>query len=195
MTFKDLKKRICALLDVDTTDTATGSLYAVIAPLIASTANAVSDKVALTFRSLVKEETLTFEKSAFGARAKLPKNFAAVRAISSGGKSFGGEHMEVLGDHVYFLDGEAGAHVLCYVSFAEPFSDEAGGAEIPFDDYAADTIAYGAAAELCHSIYPSDMTRFMRLATEFDSRMTKTVDRLGEDSVKNTVFGRKRGVC
>ena len=193
MTFKDLKTRICALLDVDMADAAAGSLYAVIAPLITSTVNAISDKVALAFRSLVKEEALKFEKSAFGARARLPKNFASARAISVGGKRFGGECMEVLGDHIYLLDGDAGEHVLCYVSLAEPFSDAAEETAIPFDDYAADTIAYGAAAELCHSVYPSDMARFMRLATEFDSRMTKTADRLGETSVKNSAFAGKRG--
>lgn len=194
LTYKELKKRICDLLCVDVTDTAAGSFYSVIEPLILSTVNAVADKVALGLRCLLKEEALVFEKSAFGARALLPKNFAAARRILAGGQIFGGERLEALGDHIYFIEGEAGTHTLSYYAFAEPFSEERGDEPIPFDDFDADTVAYGAAAELCHSLYPSDMTRFVRLMTEFDTRMTRFSDRLGETSVKNTVFCGKRGV-
>lgn len=66
-------------------------------------------------------------------------------------------------------------------------------APLPFDDIVADTVAYGAAAELCHAVYPTDMKLYMRLATEFDGRLAAGAPRSGERGVANSVFGRRGG--
>lgn len=194
MTLKNLKQRILALLDVDCEEIGKGSFYALAEPLLIASINAVSDKVALALRCFYKEEELLFSESAFGAKASLPKNFAAVRGILAGGRHYGGESLAVIGDAVYFFGGRAGNHTLGYYVFAEAFTEEsAEDTALDFDDYAADTVAYGVAAELCHSLYPSDMTRYARLATEFDERMTAYLSRAGERTVANGLFAGKRG--
>ncbi len=194
MTLGNLRKRILALLDVNPEDTGEGSFFAVAQPLMIASINAISDKVALALRTFYKEAVISFQSGAFGAKAALPKDFAAVRGISGGGKFYGGECFEIVGDHIYFFAGKAVEYTLCYYAFPEAFTEEsAEDTTLAFDDYASDTVAYGVAAELCHSLYPSDMTRYARLATEFDERVTAQSLRAGETVVANSLFCRKRG--
>lgn len=60
--------------------------------------------------------------------------------------------------------------------------------ELGYDGEAADIVSYGAAMELCGRIYPGDIRKYMRIATEYDERVAavcqKNVSRVG-----NGMFG------
>ena len=194
MTFGELKCRICDLLNVDASDTQEGSDYAILKPLLISTVNAVSERVAMGLRCLFKEKRLSFEGGPFGAKTALPKDFAAARYIVMDGKVYEGGVMEIIGNYLYFFAGQEGEYTLGYYAFSEPLSADADeNTVLAFDEYAADTLAYGVAAELCHAVHPSNMTTYMRLSTEFDERMTGSLSAVGERWMRNTVFGGRGG--
>ncbi len=195
MTYETLKHKVLALLGVNETDRSEGSAYAVLEPLLPYTIDSVLRKTALILKNILCTDMLFFEKGAVGVQTRLPSSAFAVRHIQKNGKLYGAENFMMIGkDLIFFEDGE-GDFSVSYYAFPEPFREETEDfAEVPFDDAAADAVAYGAAGELSHLLYPSDMTRYMRLMTEYDARIAGGVLRVGEDTVKNTFFARARGV-
>ena len=64
--------------------------------------------------------------------------------------------------------------------------------ELEYDGIAADITAYGAAMELCGRVYPSDIGKYMRIATEYDERVSALCAQTLR-TVGNGMFG-KRGI-
>ncbi len=195
MTYETLKHKILALLSVDESDKEEGSAYAMIEPLLPFTIDSVLRKTALILKNIMCTDILFFEKGAVGVQARLPASAFAVRHIQKNGKIYGSESFMMIGrELVFFEDGE-GEFTVFYYAFPAPYCEDTDDfAEVPFDDAAADAVAYGAAGELSHTLYPSDMTRYMRLMTEYDARIAGDSSRVGEDAVHNSFFAKARGV-
>lgn len=196
MTYGMLRDRILSLLDVSTDEvTHAGSLLLAADRLLPQTVDAAARKTALLLKCIVRTESLCFQIGAEGVYAALPSDFISAKQLRCGRKTYGDESFEAVGGRLWLFSAGAGTYELTY--FAYPMRvDESidGDVEMEFDDYAADIVAYGVAAELSHSLYPGDMKRFMRLMTEFDERIANASPRSGDGAVRNSVFGRKRGI-
>lgn len=76
-----------------------------------------------------------------------------------------------------------------YYAFPEQITEKTDDeVELGYDGEAADVTAYGAAMELCGRIYPADVRKYMRIATEYDERMAAVCER-NVKRVNNGVFG------
>ena len=168
MTYGILKQKIFALLDIDGNDIMTeGSAIARIASALPYTVDAVSRKVALHLKNILCCATLRF----------------------------GAESFTLIGKNIIFFERGEGDFTVFYYAYPDVYTDETGDeTEIPFDDLVADIVAYGAAGELSHTIYPSDMVRYMRLMTEYDERIAAYLPRTGEATVRNSLFSKRKGV-
>ncbi|MBQ7309828.1 MAG: hypothetical protein IJW87_06580 [Clostridia bacterium] len=193
MTYGELKKRIFLLLDVDPAEAAEeGSLAFLISAALAETVNAVARKAAFYLKSIFKTETLYFSADAYGVCAKLPEDAAAVKEIRKGRHTYGVVSFEKLGDRLFFFDGKEGTYTVGYYAFPHTLGrDSFDEMELEGDVRLWDAVAYGVCAELCSKVYPGDMKRYVRLATEFDERMTVPSRDIG-DGVKDRLFARKR---
>lgn len=196
MTYGILKQKIYALLDINGNDIMTeGSALALVSSALPYTVDAVSRKVALHLKNIVREATLHFEKGAVGVQATLPDSAFGVQYIIKNGRSYGAESFTLIGKNIIFFEHGEGDFTVFYDTFPDVYTEQtADDTELPFDDFTADTVAYGAAGELSHTVYPSDMTRYIRLMTEFDERISSAVQRVGEHTLKNSFFGKRRGV-
>lgn len=195
MTYGMLRDRILSLLDIVKDEIASaGSLLLAADSLMPQTVDATARKAALLLKCIVKTAVLHFEYGESDAVAVLPSDFISAKQLRCGRKIYGSESFEAVGGRLWLFAAGTGTYELMY--FAYPMRiDESidGDTELEFDGYAADIVAYGAAAELSHNLYPGDMKRFMRLATEFDERIANAAPRSGDSTVRNSVFGRKRG--
>lgn len=196
MTYGMLRYRILSLLDIGTEELASeGSLLSAADGLLPQTVDATARKAALLLKCIVKTAVLHFEYGESDAVAVLPSDFISAKQLRCGRKTYGSESFEAVGGRLWFFAAGAGTYELVYFAYPARIDGSIDGdKELEFDDYAADIVAYGAAAELSHSLYPGDMKRFMRLATEFDERAANAAPRSGDSAVRNAVFGRKRGV-
>ena len=195
MTYGDLKKRVYFLLDIKETDTymeeslAASGLAALPAPL-----NAIMRKAALYLHAIYRMADFRFEKDENGVYTTLPNDVALVREIVCGGRVFGAEAFETVGGKLFFLGGKEGIYSVGYYAYPTAIgSNTSEETELALNEFLADTVAYGAAAERCHSLYPTDMKRYIRLATEFDERLASAFPRAGERKISNTFFGKRRG--
>lgn len=196
MTYGMLKKRICSLLDVDMDAVgADGSLLSVLNAQISPAVGAAVRKVAVYLMAIIKKTELVFERNGSEILALLPSDFISGIRIRRGGRTYGRDSFELLGGRIRLLSGTEGTYELTYCAYPM-FTDMESDADtdIGFDDFAADTAAYGAAAELCHSIYPGDMKRYMRLATEFDERLVNAAPRSGDNRIADSVFRKRRSI-
>ena len=196
MTYGILKQKIFALLDIDGNDIMTeGSAIARIASALPYTVDAVSRKVALHLKNILCCATLRFEKGSVGVQAALPESAFGVQKIVKNGRSYGAESFTLIGKNIIFFERGEGDFTVFYYAYPDVYTDETGDeTEIPFDDLVADIVAYGTAGELSHTIYPSDMVRYMRLMTEYDERIAVYLPRTGEDTVRNSLFSKRKGV-
>lgn len=196
MTYGMLRDRILSLLDIGTEEIASaGSLLLAADSLMPQTVDATARKTALLLKCIVKTVVLRFEHGEHGAMAALPSDFICAKQLRCGRKIYGSESFEAAGGKLWLFAAGAGIYELTYFAYPLRIDENIDGdTELEFDDYAADIVAYGAAAELSHNLYPGDMRRFMRLATEFDERVANAAPRSGDSAVRNSVFGRKRGV-
>ena len=62
--------------------------------------------------------------------------------------------------------------------------------ELGYDGMMADITAYGVAMELCGKVYPSDVRKYMQIATEYDERVSSLCAR-PVAVVHNGMFGRR----
>ncbi len=196
MTYGTLKEKILKLLDVDIYDEGgDGSALALARSLLPHAIDTVSRKAALCLKNQMETGLFSFEKGSVGVQTTLPETTFAVQHIQKDGCLYTAEHFMLIGQKLVLFRAEEGVFSVAYYAFPSPYTAETeDSVSVPFDDMTADIIAYGAAGEICHSLYPSDMTRYMRLMTEFDSRLTGNSPRMGEETVKNGLFARKRGV-
>ena len=196
MTYGALKKRIAALLDLDDEAVETeGSLVGILNARISPAVQAVARKVAVYLGGIEKQATLHFVRNGDAAAAPLPSDCVSVLRLRRLGKTYGRGSFVTEGRSIRLVSGRAGDYELTYYAYPV-FADMEADAdtETGLDDFASDTIAYGAAAELCCSIYPGDMTRYMRLITEFEERLANALPQFAETGIADSVFGKGRGI-
>jgi hypothetical protein len=141
-------------------------------------------KVALYTKCIKKSAETCF----VGGSAKLPSDFASFGYIKRGTRIYGRERFEIISGKIKSAD-IGGACELVYYAYPEAVGTGTDEERTVFDDdYACDTAVYGAAMELCISACPSDVQRYMRIATEYDERMANM---LGKScgGVANGFFG------
>lgn len=198
MTYGDLKKRVFSLLDIDAREEGTeGSLATMICESLPQTANAIARKAALYLKALFKTESLYFSEDDYGAYTMLPEDAATVKEIfagRNGGRKYGRVSFETVGEKLYFFEGKEGFYKVGYYAYPKRIDENTADEDfLEMSDAVWDTVAYGICAELCSKVYPGDMKRYMRLATEFDERMTAAFPLQKGDRVSDTVFsGRSR---
>ena len=140
-------------------------------------------KVALYTKCLKRSTEICFE----GGSAELPHDFAAFGYIKRGTRVYGRERFEIISKKIKSAD-TCGACELVYYAYPEAVGKDSDDMQTVFgDDYACDTAVYGAAMELCISICPSDVQRYMRIATEYDERMANMLGGTGA-RVANSFF-------
>lgn len=193
MTYGMLRRRILALLDVKEEETAAGGFSHMPETALPGAVNSAARKAALLLRCIYKQAEIAVQKETNGLSAALPPDFISAKALCHAGQHRKVE-FEIAGDRIFLRNGDVGMYTLGYFAYPAPVDEETPGErELDYDDLMADIVAYGTAAELCHSLYPGDVKRYMRLATEFDERIANAAPRSGEETVKNSVFGRRRG--
>ena len=164
--------------------------------------DSVLKKIVAACRGLVKisaipslrDESLGYEYIA------LPADFMAVKAIKSKAKKAVCDfEYHILQKRLVSYDMPSGEYILIYYAFP-PTIDEDSDDDLPldFDDYILDTAVFGAAMELCLSLYPSDAGKYMRLATEYDERMANlyrdNMNAAGGAYPKTIFSAKKRGI-
>jgi hypothetical protein len=184
MNIKDMKKRIYSILDIP----ALADESAVLAAI-----DSAARKIALYTKCIKKYKKIAFMKEKDVFAATLPEDFASFCYIRRGVRVYGRERFEI-------VSGKIKSTALCgeceLIYFAYP--PEACKAEsdeviIFSDDYMSDAAVYGAAMELCGSIRPGDIQRYMRIATEYDERMANMISGACAN-IANAFFNGMRGV-
>lgn len=192
MTLKEMKNKIYALLDIE----GEGSVFERTEEYIAYVIDSAAKKVAVYTKSIKKSTVLTFSAENGKASAVLPTDFAAFCYVRVGRVYYGRENFEIVSGRLYSDAVGAGARELVYVAFpAEINADTDENTDIELDAYVCDTVCYGAAMELCTNIYPADVQRYMRLATEYDERLANLLTAASDGArVSNGFFAGARGV-
>lgn len=197
MTLKNIKEKIYALLDIDTGENSPQkSVYISVEKRINSVIDTVGRKLTLYTKSIKKSCELDFEYGSRGSFALLPTDFAAFSYILCGGVVYTRDKFEIIGGNIYGKEISIGKYTLVYYAYTPHIDSESDNTmEFCSDLYLADTICYGAAMEICTDIYPEDMTRFMRLATEYDERLINILTSAGEIThVTDGLFCGSRGI-
>ncbi len=194
MTLKETKNMIYAILDVDTTPSE-GSVYERVESYIPYVLDSAAKKVASYTRCVKKSAMLSFSSENGMMCAFLPEDFAAFCYVKAG-KIYGREHFEIISGKIRTQTLGAGTAELVYAAFPETIdasTQEETKLSLPDDALLA--VCYGAAMEICTNIYPSDVQRYMRIATEYDERMSALITTAAEtNTVANAFFSRARGV-
>ncbi len=182
MTLEKLKTRILELL---------GILEASSESALCAAIDSVGKKVALYAKNIKKSTALVFTQENGRMLASLPADFAAFGYIGGGRNMLGREQVEIVSGKIRTSRIGAGTYELVYFAYPPEVNTETSGeTELGFDDYAAYTVAYGAAMELCPL---DDATRYRRLSTEFDARFAELLTAARDaGSVANTFFSARR---
>ncbi len=197
MTLKNIKDKIYSLLDIEISEhSASENIYKDTEAKINSLIDSVGRKLAVYTKRIKKKCSLVFGYGDGEISAVLPADFAAFFYIEKDRKVYGREAFEIIEGKIYGRGISCGTYTLVYYSCPPVLnknSDE--NTELYDDTYFGDIVAYGVAAELCADIYPSDLRRYMRLATEYDERLLNIMTSAGETGkVANGFFGSARGV-
>lgn len=192
MTVKEMKNKIYALLDIEEE----GSVFERTDEYIAYVIDSAAKKVAVYTKSIKKSIVLTFSSKNGKVSAELPSDFAAFCYVRAGRVYFGRENFEIVSGRLRSDVIGAGAHELVYVAFPAEINTETDeNTDLCLDAYVCDTVCYGAAMELCTNIYPTDVQRYMRLATEYDERLANLLTAASDGArVTNGFFTGARGV-
>ena len=186
MNIKEIKNKIYAVLDAP----AFGDESALLAAL-----NSAARKVALYSRCIKKSVRIFFAAENGKASAALPPDFASFGYVGNGRRTFSRENFEIICGKIKTSALGAGEYELAYFAYTPEVSAESDGeTELFADNFAADAVAYGAAMELCASVYPGDVQRYMRIATEYDERMANLIGAASEARGIANGFFAGRGV-
>jgi hypothetical protein len=194
MTLKEIKNKIYAILDVDIT-LSEGSVYSRVEGYIPYILDSSMKKVALNARCIKKSAALSFSSENGKMSALLPDDFASFCYVRSG-RVYGRECFEIISGKIRTQAFGTGQAELVYVAFPETIDtstkDET---EISLPEDVILAVCYCAAMEICTNIYPSDVQRYMRIATEYDERMASLITSASEGNIiANSFFSRARGV-
>lgn len=186
MKLTDLKRRVCALLDIDALKNE---------ERLCDIIDSVAKKTAVYTKCIKKSATIIFEEVNGFFEAIMPADFAAFYHIR-GTRSYGRENFEIVSGKIRSAAVSAGEYELVYYAFPPEVNTQTDGdAEIFSDGYICDIVAYGAAMELCAFVYPEDVHRYIRLATEYDERMANALTGANDaKTVANGFFAGTRGV-
>lgn len=184
MNIKEIKNKIYAVLDTPAFGDE-GTLLAAI--------DSAARKIAVYTKCIKKSAALSFFSENGGYGAALPEDFAAFGYIKCGARVFGRSAFEIIGSKIK-SNAARGECELVYYAYPPSVSTETPEeTELFEDNYACDTAVYGAAMELCAAIYPGDVQRYMRVATEYDERMANMISHTCAQ-VANNFFSGIRGV-
>ncbi|MBQ7291803.1 MAG: hypothetical protein IJW76_08800 [Clostridia bacterium] len=180
MTIEKMKEKTLSLLG--TAEVEAGLLLAAL--------DFVAKKVAVQAKSIKKRGKLTFLQRSDVAEAALPADFAAFGYLLGGRCAYARSAFEIISGKIITRKLGAGTYELIYFAYPPNISEACPEeTELGFDAYTADTVAYGAAMELCISACPDDLQRYTRLATEYDGRMANLLTSARDAAgVANTFF-------
>ncbi len=171
MTLENMKKKIYALLSIDEKTKVPALCYAI---------DSAQRKVAVLGKCIRKETEITFVLG----KADAPADFICPAGDEPSVDFFDGR--------LTLAPRENKTVIMTYYAYPAEVTDETPDAtELSIDGTAADAAVYCAAAELCSSVRPGDVRRYMELMTEYDERMAG----ICADSVKSikpTVFAGRR---
>ncbi len=197
MTLNNIKEKIYALLDIDLSENAPfENVYKSIEAKLPAVVDMVGRKLASYTKSIKRSCSLTFTKDKRGAVAELPLDFCSLAYVEDGALAYGRECFEIFGASIYGIGIDAGEYTFVYYAYPAPVTSETEeSTELYADAYFGDTVAYGTAAELCAEVYPNDIRRYMRLATEYDERLICIIGKSARPScVYNGFFCARRGI-
>ena len=184
MNIIEIKKRIYALMDIPGMENESALLSAI---------DSAAKKIALYAKCIKKSEKICFVAENGVFSALLPADFASFCYVKQGMRVYGRENFEIIGRKIKSTD-KSGECELVYCAYPPAVNEETAEATVIFEDgFAADTVAFGAAMELCASLCPTDVQRYMRIATEYDERMANMISDAGR-GVANKLFSGTRGV-
>ncbi|MGN1096098.1 MAG: hypothetical protein ACI4QR_06885 [Eubacteriales bacterium] len=197
MILKEIKKIIYAALDIDIPENpSAGSVYSNVEKSINYIIDSVSKKAAAYTKCIKRAYEISFLSSGVRAEATLPEDFLSFSYILCGGRSYGRENFEIISGKIISERIPAGIYTLVYYAFPATLdkdSDE--NTELSLPDEVCYAVAYGAAMEISSNIYPDDVRRYMRLATEYDERMANIITSSSEAScIADRFFAGARGV-
>lgn len=188
MKLKDMKNKICALLDISG-DEETFVNYS------AAVIDSAAKKVAVYTKSIKKSADIEFLPDNGKVSAVLPEDFAAFCYVRSGKIYYGREVFEIISEKIRSDIIGAGVFEIVYTAFPPEINSQTQEeTEIFINDYICDAVCYGAAMELCSNFYPSDVQRYMRLATEYDERLANLLTSASDGArIANSFFAGARG--
>ncbi len=194
MTLKELKNKIYAILDIDVS-AGEGSAYAKAEGYISFIIDGALKKTALLSKCLKKSARLYFSSENGKMCAALPADFASFCYVRAG-RVYGRECFEIISDKIRTKNAGFSSAELVYIAFPEKIDENtAEEAELSLPDNVLDTACYACAMEICTNIYPTDVQRYIRLATEYDERLALLISAASEaENIANGFFSPARGV-
>lgn len=194
MTLKEIKNKIYAILDIDTS-AGEGSVYSKVEGYITYIIDGALKKTALYAKCIKKSVQLYFSAENGKMSATLPEDFASFYYVRAG-RVYGRECFEIISQKIRTRCAGIFAAELVYVAFPETITaDTDENAEIPLPENVMDTACYACAMEICTNIYPADVQRYMRIATEYDERNALLLSAAAEaNNIANGFFSHARGV-
>ena len=187
MNIREIKNKVYAILDVPPFSDERALFSAI---------DSAARKIAVYTRCIRKNEKLEFSGENGIFSAALPTDFAVFGYVRRGARVWNREYFEIAGGKIKSTALSGGEYELCYFAYPLSVSEEVPeDTELFADAYACDAVAYGAAMELCESVYSSDVQKYMRIATEYDERMANMISSaVSAARVANGFFGRIRGI-
>lgn len=186
MNIKEIKNKVKAILDMPPITEESALLAAI---------DSAARKIAVYTKCIRKRERIFFSAEKNAVASALPEDFAVFGYVARVFRIWGREHFEIVGGKIKSTALGAGEYELCYFAYPPAVTEEtAEETELFADGYICDAVAYGAAMELCANIYPGDVQRYMRVATEYDERMANAISAASAAvRVANAFFSGIRG--
>jgi len=194
MTLKELKNKIYAILDIDVSFE-TGSVYSKTEGYISYMIDGAMKKTALLAKCLKKSVKLYFSAENGKMCAALPADFAPFCCVRAG-RTYGRECFEIISDKIRIKNAGFSTAELVYIAFPEKIDENTPqDAELLLPENVLDAVCYACAMEICTNVYPTDVQRYVRIATEYDERLALLISAASEvENVANGFFSPGRGV-
>jgi hypothetical protein len=185
MTLEKIKEKTLSLLGTAEVESS----------LLLAALDFVAKKVAVQTKNIKKREKLTFVGVNGVSEAALPADFAAFGYLLGGRCAYARSAFELISGKISTRKLGAGTYELVYFAYPPDINETCPTeTELGFDAYTADTVAYGAAMELCISVCPEELARYARLATEYDGRMANILGAARDAAGVANSFFAGRGV-
>lgn len=193
MTYGELKKRICAVLDLSSVGTINVSTSSMIDEAMPGAIDSAARKISAVLRCIIKRDTVKSEVDGGIYCAKLPDDYLGMKMMISDGNKCKTENIAICGGKIYSSEPLCDEICIFYYAYAKSVALMEDEAKLEFDDGVCDILTFGAAMELCAIAYPGDYRRYSVLATEYDERMADMLSH-GNDygGIINSMFGKRR---